>query len=97
MKYVLKILTSTRELWKYYLVIGVFTVGLSLLTLSQPILSGWVVDELAKGTGARLGYVVKLAVLIFAMDLAYTVFSNVSGYYGDQISARLYKLLGERY
>lgn len=97
MKYVLKILTTTRELWKFYLVIGIFTVGLSLLTLSQPILSGWVVDELGKGTGARLGYVIKLAVLIFAMDLAYTVFSNISGYYGDQISARLQKLLSERY
>ena len=97
MKYILRILATTKELWKYYLVIGVFTVGLSLLTLSQPILSGWVVDELSKGTGARLSYVVTLAVLIFAMDLAYTLFSNVSGYYGDQIAVRLQKLLSERY
>jgi len=97
MKYVLKILITTRQLWKYYGVIGIFTIGLSLLTLSQPILSGWVVDELGKGTEARLSYVVWLAVLVFALDVAYTVFSNISGYYGDQISARLYKLLGERY
>ncbi|TXG77126.1 ABC transporter ATP-binding protein [Patescibacteria group bacterium] len=97
MKYVLRILATTRELWKYYLVIGVFTVGLSLLTLSQPILSGWVIDELGKGTDARLSYVVMLAVLIFVMDVTYTIFSNVSGYYGDQISARLQKLLSERY
>ena len=97
MKYVLRILATTRELWKYYLIIGVFTVGLSLLTLSQPILSGWVVDELGHGTDARLGYVVTLAILIFVIDLAYTFFSNVSGYYGDQIAVRLQKLLSERY
>lgn len=97
MKYVLRILVTTRELWRYYLIIGVFTIGLSLLTLSQPILSGWVVDELGNGTEARLGYVVTLAILIFVIDLAYTFFSNISGYYGDQIAVRLQKLLSERY
>lgn len=97
MKYIWRILRTSRQLWPYYALISVFTIGLSLLTLSQPLLSGWVVDELGKGTDARLGYVIWLAILVFVMDIAYTIFSNISGYYGDQISARLQKLLGERY
>jgi ATP-binding cassette subfamily B protein len=97
MKYVLKILATTRHLWKYYLAIGMFTIGLSLLTLSQPILSGWIVDELGKGTDTSLRYVVRIAILIFVLDVAYTVFSNISGYFGDLMAVRLQKSLSERY
>ncbi len=97
MKHIWRIIRTTRELWGYYAIISIFTVGLSLLTLSQPLLSGWVVDELRKGTEARVSYVVWLAVLVFVMDLAYTILSNISGYYGDQISSRLQKLLSQRY
>ena len=97
MKHVWKIIRTTRELWPHYAIISFFTVGLSLLTLSQPLLSGWVVDELRKGTDARVNYVVGIAILIFVMDVAYTIFSNISGYYGDQIAVRLQKLLSERY
>lgn len=97
MKHIWRIIRTTHELWKYYAIVSIFTVGLSLLTLSQPLLSGWVVDELRKGTDTRVGYVVILAVLVFVMDVAYTVFSNISGYYGDQIAVRLQKILSERY
>lgn len=97
MKHIWRIIRTTRELWKYYAIVSLFTVGLSLLTLSQPLLSGWVVDELRKGTDTRVGYVVILAILVFVMDVAYTIFSNVSGYYGDQIAVRLQKILSERY
>lgn len=97
MKHIWKIIRTSKELWRYYAIVSIFTVGLSLLTLSQPLLSGWLVDEIRKGTGARMSYVVWLAVLVFVIDVAYTIFSNISGYYGDQIAVRLQKLLSERY
>lgn len=97
MQYILRIIRTTRELWKYYSVVSFFTILLSLLTLSQPLLSGWIIDELRQGQGARINYVVALAIIVFVMDLAYTVFNNISGYYGDQIMIRLQKILSDRY
>lgn len=97
MKYILRIIRFTSSLWRYYLAIGIFTVGLSLLNLLQPMFSGWAIDEIRKGGGARVGYVVWLAVGIFAIDFFGNIFSNIGGYLGDQMSAKLNKILGERY
>ena len=94
---IFKILKSARELWGYYAVISFFTVVLSLLTLLMPLFSGWAIDEILKGTGANVSYVVWLAIGIFLLDVSQTLFSNISGYIGDQMSERLYKLLGHRY
>ena len=65
--------------------------------MSQPLLSGWAIDVIAKGTKAHLSYVLWVALGIFVLDLLSTVFSNVSGYFGDQMSTKLYRLLGVRY
>lgn len=70
---------------------------LSLSALVQPLLSGWAIDEIGKGTDARIGYVAWLAFGIFAMDLASNVFSNISGYLGDRMAYYLSKILSERY
>ena len=97
MKRVLRILGSARELWPIYAVIAVFTVLLSLMTLLQPLFSGWAIDEMRLGTDARVGYVALLAAAIFGLDLLQTFLGNISGYYGDQMSARLNKILAGRY
>ncbi|MDB5186300.1 MAG: Iron transporter ATP-binding protein, partial [Candidatus Saccharibacteria bacterium] len=97
MKHIFKLLLSARELWRYYIVISVFTVLLSLMTLLQPLLTGWAIDEIRKGTGASVRYVVMIAVAIFLMDLFSNIFSNISGYLGDQMSAKLNKILSMRY
>lgn len=97
MKHIWKILVFTRGLWRYYAVIGIFTVLLSLMNLLQPLLSGWAIDEISRGADARVGYVAWLAFGIFAMDLASNVFSNISGYVGDRMSYFLSKILSERY
>ncbi len=97
MNHIFKILRSAKELWRYYLAISVFTVLLSLMGLLQPLLSGWAIDEIRKGTGASVKYVAILATLIFVMDLLGTLFSNVGGYLGDQMSAKLNKSLSSRY
>jgi ATP-binding cassette subfamily B protein len=90
-------LTFTRELWRYYVVIGVFTILLALMALLQPLLSGWAIDEMRKGTGANVKYVALLAGGIFVLDMAANLFSNIGGYLGDQMAAKLHRILGARY
>ncbi len=97
MKQIFTILKSARQLWPYYSAIGLFTILVSLSGLLQPLLTGWAVDELRLGTEASLRYVVMIALAIFVLDLMVTVFSNVSGYLGDQMALRLNRLLSRRY
>lgn len=97
MRDIIRILRSASELKRYYVFISIFTVFLSLLTLLQPLLSGWAIDEIRLGTEANVRFVAILAVLIFLLDLSQTIFSNISGYMGDQMSTRLNKILSHRY
>lgn len=97
MGHIFRILKTTRQLWHYYIVISIFTILLSLMSLLQPLFSGWAIDEMRKGSGARIHYVVWLAIGIFVLDLFSNVFSNISGYLGDQMSTKLNKILSMRY
>lgn len=97
MRYIFRILKTTRALRRLYIAISVFTVGLALITLVQPLLVGKVIDELRLGSGASVGYVALLASIIFVMDFASTIMSNIGGYIGDQMSVKLQKLLSMRY
>lgn len=97
MNHLLRILKSARELRRYYIAIGIFTVLLSLMGVLQPLVTGWVIDELRKGSDASLSYVLWLAVAIFVFDVFATVFSNIGGYFGDQMSLKLNRILSRRY
>jgi len=96
-KYIFRILRHTSELWRYYLAISFFTVMLALVTLFLPMLTGKAIDELRLGTEANIKYLIGIAGLIFLVDLSTNFFSNIGGYIGDQMSARLSKSLSERY
>lgn len=97
MKSIWNILAFSKELKSYYIWISFFTVLLSVLSLLQPLFTGWAIDEIRKGTQADVTYVAMLAFGIFLLDLGSTVFSNVGGYIGDQMSQRLNKILSVRY
>jgi ATP-binding cassette subfamily B protein len=97
MKYIWRIVRYTGSLWRYYVVVSVFTVLLSLMSLLQPLFSGWAIDELRKGSGASVKYVALLAFAIFLTDIFSNLFSNISGYLGDRMAYKLNKILGERY
>lgn len=97
MQHILRILKSARELWWYYLLISIFTVLLSLMSLLMPLLSGWAIDEMRKGTAASVSYVAFLAAGIFALDLLQNLGSNIGGYLGDQMSVRLNRALSISY
>lgn len=97
MKHVLKILREGKELRRQYMLIGVLNVTLSSMSVAMPILSGWAVDEMRKGSGADIRYMMVLAFGIFLLDLFPTFISNINGYIGDQVSTGLNKILSERY
>ncbi|HSX27677.1 MAG TPA: ABC transporter ATP-binding protein [Patescibacteria group bacterium] len=97
MKHIFRIVRFSSELWRYYLSIGIFTILLSLMTLLQPLLSGWAIDEIRKGSAASVKYVAILAFIIFLTDFFSNIFSNISGFLGDRMAFKLNKLLGERY
>lgn len=97
MKHILKILRFTRELWRSYTVISLLSVMVAAVGLLQPLLSGWAIDEVRKGTATDMNRVVIIVVAIFMSDLASNLLSNLNGFLGDQMSARLYRILGKRY
>ena len=97
MKHLLRILRTASELKRYYIGIGIFTILVSLMGLIQPLISGFAIDELRKGSHASVSYMVWLAVIIFALDLGATIFNNIGGYLGDQMSLKLNRLLSRRY
>jgi ATP-binding cassette subfamily B protein len=97
MKEMWRIIRFTGELWRYYAAIGAFTVVLSLMGLLQPLLSGWAIDELRRGSGANTHYLIALAGGIFLLDLCSNVLNNVAGYLGDQMSEKLQRILSARY
>lgn len=97
MKQFVKIIKFTSELWRYYLIIGVLSVGLSLAQLLQPVLTGRMIDILQDGAEAEVRSIVLLVLALFAMDAGSGVFNNISGYLGDRMSAKLHKILASRY
>lgn len=97
MNYIWRILRYTASLWPYYLLVSVFSVLVSIMSLSMPLLTGWAIDEMRKGTLANVHYVLWLAVGIFLLDIGGTVISNINAYYGDQMSAKLQAMLSARY
>jgi len=96
-KYLLRILSLARELKRYYIAISIFTILLALMNIVQPLLTGWAIDEIRKGSHASLEHVIVLAGLIFVSDVLATLFSNVGGYFGDQMSLMLNRILSRRY
>lgn len=97
MKDIWRIITYSKKLWPYYAAISAFTIVLSLLSLMLPMLSGWAIDEMQKGTGADIRYMVMLAGGIFVIEVLSTFGNNISGYWGDMLAVKLNRLLSTNY
>ena len=97
MKNIWRIVRFTSQLWPYYIAISLFTVLLALMGVLQPLLTGWAIDQLRHGTHANLHYLIVIAAGIFLLDFFSNIFSNISGYIGDQLNARLSYYLSHRY
>lgn len=97
MKHILRILRFSSELRGYYIAISALSIVVSLTALLNPLLSGWAIDEIRKGSSADLTHLVIVAVCLFGLDVASTFLNNIGGYLGDQMAAKLNKILSSRY
>ncbi len=100
MKSLWRIVRFTRELRRYYLGVALFSILVAAMSQVQPLFTKLIVDEVTKLVGhqsANIGLVVFAVLMMFAADVGQTVFSNIGGYIGDQLQARLRKTLSERY
>ncbi len=100
MKQIWRIIKFTSELWPYYAAIGAFTIILSLMSQLVPLFTKGAIDQITKmlsGGQADIKQVAIFAVLIFLTDLGTTLFSNIAGYLGDVLGAKLRRVMSERY
>lgn len=95
-----RIIRFTGELWPYYVAVSIFTVLIAGMTQLVPILTKAAIDELTKlghGGIVSVSKVTLFAGLIFLTDFGETIFSNISGYFGDMLAAKQQRLLSKRY
>lgn len=97
MRDIWRIITYSKALWRYYVAISIFTIFLSIIMLLMPMITGWAINEMQKGTSADISYMIWLAVGILAIEVVSTFGNNIAGYWGDQLSIKLYKLLSSNY
>ncbi len=97
MRYILRILRSTSNLWPYYLAVSTASVLISLLNMLLPFLSGLAIDEIRLGTSSDMSKVIWIVFGIFLVDFSTTIISNVGGFLGDQMAEKLQRLLSKRY
>lgn len=100
MKILLRVISYARNLWPYYAGITLFSVLMSLTALATPFIIKMATDlivESVKSGSANVQGALWLAVALFAVDVANTLFTNWGGFLGDVMSAKLKKQLSERY
>lgn len=100
MRSLARILSTTRQLWPYYIGIVASSVLMTVTSLVTPFVIGRATDEvvaIASGQGGAVSVVVWLAVALLAAELANTLLTNVGGYLGDTMTAQLRRVLSTRY
>lgn len=100
MKEFVKIVRYSSSLWPYYASIVLFSILMSLTALATPFIikmaTDLIVGSIQSGQ-ADVSGALWLAVALFVVDAGNTLFTNWGGYLGDVMSAKLRKLLSERY
>lgn len=100
MKQLFRVLGYARNLWPYYTGITIFSILMSVTALATPFLvkaaTDLIVASLESGRADVYG-ALTIALWLFVVDVANTLFTNWGGYLGDVMSAKLKKQLSERY
>ncbi len=99
MKSIGQIFKFARHLWPYYLGVSLGSVAIALLNQTQPILTKMAIDRLPSVVGghSELMPVLVIVFILFLTDAGSTIISNISGYYGDIMSAKLRHFLSTKY
>ncbi len=100
MRSLVQVLSSARELWKYYVGIVVCSVLVAATSLLMPFIIAKATDLVVTSQHAsdhHVRQILWLAVGLFAADLANTIITNIGGYWGDQMAIRLRAIMSSRY
>lgn len=97
MRQIGKILGYAAHLWRYYVLISLFTIVLSVSQLLQPLITGKLIDMLKVAGGTNVRDVVLLVFFLFLQDAGSGLLNNYNGYLGDRMGALLHKHLAEKY
>lgn len=100
MREMLRIIRYSKKLWPFYLSIAVLVIVISLLNLVTPFITKGLIDGLTtkfSGGDVKSSYFLLLLGLMLLTNIAITFISNLNGYLGDNMSAKLNSLLSERY
>lgn len=100
MKNIIAILKIASSLKRYYIAISIFTIIVAILGQLQPLLTKAAIDEISKLANHQQVNVLLVGIFaatMFISELGQTLISNISGYYGDIMSAKLQQILGNKY
>lgn len=100
MSSIIKIVTTARQLWPLYLGIVIGAVAISAAALLGPFLVARATDTviaIVDGQTHQLGWLFGLAVLLLLVNLLNSALTNLVGYWGDLMAARLRAILSQRY
>jgi len=97
---IIRILGSARELWPYYAGIVACSLAVAVTGLLTPFIIKAATDYVVaanQGQASGVSTVIWLAAALLLADLANTLLSNIGGYLGDTMAAKLRATLSSRY
>ncbi|WP_080793859.1 ABC transporter ATP-binding protein [Corynebacterium pacaense] len=98
-----RILKTTSALWPYYLGIILASVTVAALALVSPFILREATNTIVSAVNGERALdsvtrtIIILALVLFIADALNTVISNIGGYIGDVMSARMRQILATRY
>ena len=100
MRSIIRILGSAKELWPYYAGIIACSLAVAATSLLTPFIIKGATDYVVAATQGEvsgISTVIWLAAALLAADLTNTVLSNIGGYLGDTMAAKLRASLSGKY
>lgn len=100
MKSIFKIISFTKHLWKWYLFMGFFIIGTSLLSLVSPVLTKQIIDIIVKqvtGQQSHFSQLFLFLALIIGTDVFISFFTAFSQWIGDILTVRLHTFLSQKF
>lgn len=100
MKDIWKIIKYSSSLKRYYVATAIFVVVIALLNQVPAFLFKFIVDGIVRNNAGHVvsaGFFEVMVGLLLAISLAITWLSNIQGYIGDMLGAKLNTLLSQRY
>jgi ATP-binding cassette subfamily B protein len=97
---IIRILGSARELWPYYAGIVACSLAVAATSLLTPFIIKAATDYVVaanQGQASGISTVIWLAGALLVADLANTLLTNIGGYLGDTMAAKLRATLSGRY